>query len=213
MSTSEKMISHQSFNPFLSIWSRPTKTLSFVLQNQPRKYINLLFVLGGIVKALDRALEKAGADSSFMELIFLPVILGAAFGWISYYLMAYFISIAGDWLKGKADTADYRTVLAWALLPSLLGALIFIPRWIIFYETAGPNAGEGQILNYIDAFLQFIQIILGIWTFVIFVKGVKVIQNFSTLRALLNILLPVIVVLGIIAFFAFIIGLGDVTFL
>lgn len=203
------MINQRPFNPLRRIWFEPVATLTYIVENQPRKNINLLLVFGGIMNSLDRALEKADENTRILDRTIFAIIGGAAFGWISFYLLAYFLSIAGDWLKGKADAAAYRTVLAWSLIPSLAGAFLFIPRIIIFNEVVGQNG----VFSIIDNLLQFIQFFLGVWTFVILVKGVMLIQNFSTGRALLNIFLPMLIVVGVVVFFILISKLGGVGFL
>jgi len=44
----------------------------------------------------------------------------------------------------------------------------------------------------------FLEVVLGVWTIVLFVVGVSEVQKFSIWKAILNILLPVLLLLAVI---------------
>ncbi len=132
-------------------------------------------------------------------------------GWISYYLVAYFLSIAGDLMKGKATDGDFRTVVAWSLVPSIVSLFIIIPQFIIYGSGSNSYDFEAYFVteNLLLAVFILIKAILAIWSIVILVKGVAYIQQFSIGKAILNILLPFIVIVGIVLSFVAVISIAQ----
>ena len=192
-STYTKVTSENSENLWLNIMRKPTGTFAYILRNDPSRNLTILFVLGGVASGVSRLLEQDLIDRPFdyVQLV-ISITLGAALGWISYYLLAQFLSIAGDLLKGKASVKNYRTVVAWALVPNILSLILMIPQFM-FYGAGSSSYlwfTDNSLVNIPLFVLQILTLILNIWGFVILVKGVAFIQHFSIGKALWNILIP-----------------------
>lgn len=190
----------------------PTKSFTYIFMNQRAKSIFIFFMLGGVVSGIDRLLKRETLNDPFNYAHFaIAILIGGGLGWISYYLLAYFLSIAGDYMKGKATDREYRTVVAWSLMPSILSLVVIIPQFI-FYG-AGSNNFEFENYFYTENLLLsafiLVKAILGIWSIVILVKGVAYIQQFSIGKAILNIFVPFLVVAVIVVVFVAIISLAQ----
>lgn len=186
---------------FFSIWLKPTNTLKHILSNYPEKYVTILIVLGSIIKALDKASTKDMGDRlETPYIIIMAIIAGALFGWISYYISAWAMSEAGIWLGGKAKPTQFRTVLAWASVPLIASGFLLILELFFF----GDDVFKSEIQNidsstpYLWVFFGILELILGIWALVILVKGISLIQDFKTGKAILNMIFPGIIVILII---------------
>ena len=196
--------SENSENIILNILFKPTETFAYIFRNNPSRNVNVLFVLGGVASGVSRLLERNSLDRPFdyVQLV-ISIMLGAALGWISYYLLAQFLSISGDLLKGKAPVKNYRTVVAWALVPNIISLFLMIPQFMIY--GAGSSSYDWYTLDSFNDIrlisLRILTLILNIWGFVILVKGVAIIQNFSLGKALWSVLLPFLFFTMIIAGF------------
>lgn len=181
-----------------TIWYRPSDTLRFILQNCPQKYVTALLVLGGISRAVGRASDKGYGDT--MELwavLTLAFVLGGLFGWIGYYMYAWGMRVTGNWLDGKATTEQFRTVLAWSLVPAIGSLVLLIPELFVIGEELFKSEPDvySNAIAYSYILFGLLEITLGIWSIVILVKGIAIIQKFSVWKALLNAFLPGIILL------------------
>ncbi|MCF4101912.1 YIP1 family protein [Gillisia sp. M10.2A] len=189
---------------FETIWLKPTASLKFIIRNYPRKYVTVLLMLGGVVNSVDRASRIGmGDDMSLAAVLIISLGLGAGLGWISFYIYAYTLSITGNWLKGSSEPKEFRTIIAWSLVPSIAGLLLLIPEILFFGDEVFKSNVSNTSLSFNPAKLIFgaVELIFWLWSVVILVKGIKIIQKFSTGRALANMMLPVGIIMGVILFF------------
>lgn len=181
------------------IWLRPTETLSYILKYHPEKYLTLFFIFGGITSSIDRASNKGLADNlSTSYVLLMAVIGGGLFGWITYYFYAWALSATGNWLEGRAKPAIFRTIIAWSLVPTICSLLFLIPKILIFGDDLFRSVPEVDSTFYDAALIGFglIDLTLGIWTMVIMVKGIAIVQGFTTGKSILNMILPGLVLVG-----------------
>jgi hypothetical protein len=185
-------------NLFRKIWTEPRATLSYILANHIDEHVSMLFVLGGITRAVGRAImhyptNKVGGSLTLI----LAIVGGSISGMITYTAYAWGMSLAGGWLGGKASSDQFKTILGWASVPNIAALLLLVPTFIVV-------SGEATrpltvfLTNTLEVSCAFLQIGLGIWSTVILLKGVTLIQGFTTGRALANVLLPGALMVGLI---------------
>ncbi|RZJ85874.1 MAG: hypothetical protein EOO60_14200, partial [Hymenobacter sp.] len=180
-------------NLLRKIWTVPQVTLSFILAKCPDKYLTVLLVLGGAVRALDRVVRQHDANKQVVtNRITIGVILGTLSGWLTYYCYAWGLSLTGSWLGGRATTDQLRTVLAWALVPSVASLALLLPQVAMsedgsFRREYGAYFVEGSsviMLCWIG------QVVLSTWSVIILLKGIALVQGFGLGKSILNMLLP-----------------------
>lgn len=185
-------------NLISKIWFQPTETLNFIINNCPEKYVTILIVLGGLVNALDKAFTRnSNSDKSLIEVLPIAIIIGLLFGWITYYIYAYALSIVGEWIGGKSQPKDFRTIIGWALVPLISTLILLIPQIFIFGDDLllEDYDNENIILTMIYLGFIIIEFVLAIWSLVIFVKGIMIIQEFRIGKAILNMIMPGLMIL------------------
>ena len=183
------------------IWLRPTETLAYILKNCPEKYLTIFFVFGGIASSINRASNRDMGDTLSTTYVLIGAIIGGGlFGWISYYIYAWALSETGKWLDGRTKAITFRTIIGWSLIPSILGLVFLLPQILIFGDDLFRSVPEIDTTLTDTAWVVFaiINLILGIWSMFIMVKGIVLVQDFTTGKAILNMILPVLVILGII---------------
>lgn len=179
------------------LWTQPRATLKYILGYCPDKYMSVLLMLGGIVRAIDQASNKHQGDHlSTAAILVLAVIGGSISGWISYSIYAWSLRVAGNWLGGRASTDEFKTIVAWSLVPTIIGLIFLIPEIAILGDSLFKSKQEttSVVEDSILKICNLGSLVLGIWSFVLLVKGTQLIQDFSVGRALTNIVLPIIVI-------------------
>ena len=185
-------------NLLTKIWFNPKNTLEYILKNHYDKDVTIFFILGGIVRAIDRATgNNMGDDMSTIEVLTIAIISGALFGWITYYIYAWAISVTGRWLNGKSKPAHFRTIIAWALVPSICSLILLVPEVMIFGDDLFKSEPINQSLFLDISLISFLvlKITLSTWSMVIVVKGISLIQNFGIWKSILNMILPGLAIL------------------
>ncbi len=183
-----------------SIWLQPTATLHYILRHCPDKYVSVLLVIGGIARAAARASrQNAGDKMPTVSVLLLVVVAGGLTGWIAYYVYSWALSATGRWLGGRADAAPFRTVLAWALVPTAVTLALLLPQAIVFGDDLfrSEPVDTSFLAENLRTFFGLLEAGLSIWTVVIFVQGVRLLQSFSVGRALANIVLPGVIAVGV----------------
>ncbi|MGI4762116.1 MAG: YIP1 family protein [Janthinobacterium lividum] len=185
-------------NLFRKIWTEPRATLSYILANQVDEHVSLLFVLGGITRAIGRAItqyptNKMGGATTLI----LAIVGGSISGMITYTGYAWGMSLMGGWLGGKASSDQLKTVIGWALVPTIATLLLLIPTLAVLSDEVSGMAGP-LLPNSLALACALLQIGLGIWSTVILLKGVALVQEFTIGRSLVNVLLPGALLIGLI---------------
>ncbi|MFN9798529.1 MAG: YIP1 family protein, partial [Bacteroidota bacterium] len=113
-------------------------------------------------------------------------------------LYAALISWTGKWLGGEAGTLSILRILAYAMLPSIVAFVFLIPQIAVhgieLFKKEGHVAGGGWLSNVMMFSSLIIQTVLSIWTAVLAIVGISVVQNFSMGKAIVNAILPALVI-------------------
>lgn len=194
---------------FTKIWTNPRQVLKFINEYHYDKYLYILLFFAGISRALDRSSHKQyGDDPSLIKILTLSIIVGGFLGWIFYYFYSALISWTGEWLNGKGDTKSILRIIAYAMIPGILGLFLLIPQFSIYgseiFKENGNITGAGLIPNIIFYSSMIIEGILGLLSLIFIVIGISEVQKLSIGNSILNLLLPFFV-LGIPIFIVFLI--------
>jgi len=189
-----------------NIWFRPSKVLELIVTSKNRDNVYVLLFFGGIAYSFYKAIDKGELDFSS---IYSVVIFRGILGWLVFYIFTSLLSFTGEWIGGKAEGGQYRTVLAWSMIPAIVGLFLLIPGYMIFGNDLFYNTQEIYQFEDISSYIGFriLYFILNLWSVIIFIKGIKIIQNFSTLRAVGNLFLPSLALVAVFFILLFILNL------
>ena len=188
------------------VLTSPVRAFQFIDTYQYEKHLHVLLFLAGVVKSFDRAVGKnLGDKTSLWGVIAMSVIVGGLFGWISFYIYSFLISWTGKWLHGVAKTDAVLRVFAYSSLPSTLGLLVLLIQIILFgkavFTSDGIDPDASTLSGIIIYGTLFLQISLSLWSLVLLVIGIAQVQKFSIGYAILNVILPGLIVLAFVALF------------
>lgn len=170
--------------PFLSIWTRPTETIQYVLDHKKLSYSYLILVMAALAIA-----PLTITQMLFIEEIPLLVILPIAFfglfilttaGW---FLNSALYTWIGKWLGG---TGTYKKMLAVVPLGSLTAIYILPFSWammfaliILRYVDSDAAATVFVILFALSPILFLGLMGLSVYGTVIMSKAIGIVHNFS----------------------------------
>ncbi len=116
-----------------------------------------------------------------------------------------------SFLGGTATPEESRAALAWSYVPQItLLVLAFVPMLILygpetFHSTApiydakaAADATFGLVSGITLMASGVVSLVMTIWTVVILVANISVVNRFSTWRAFFTILIPVLLLIGVL---------------
>lgn len=181
-----------------TIWIKPKLTLDFILTNCPKQYVTLLLVLGGISASVANIHIDSAAHRTFaIILIFPAIIFGGLIGFIFYHIYAFLLEWTGRWINGKANHDHLVFVIAWSLVPQICSLILLIFKFLIFedktYSIDVTELNQTALVLYYT--IETINSIFGIWSLIILVIGISLVQKFNIWTSILNIVLTVLVII------------------
>ncbi|WP_129599823.1 Yip1 family protein [Anaerophilus nitritogenes] len=190
----DDILNEETLNPWLSIWTKPRKTIRYIINNNPRQYVIVLSILNGIFGSLNNASSRnSGDDMSIFAIFAFSIIAGGLGGLISLYVSGALINWTGKWIGGIGSKENIRAAIAWGCAPFVLSSILWIPELILFgnemFTSLTPNLDSSPTLSILLIIFGVIEIIIAIWSFVVGLKCVGEVQGFSAWRALGNCLL------------------------
>ncbi|MCW8091414.1 YIP1 family protein [Alteromonas sp. ASW11-130] len=190
---------HSSFNPWRSIWFTPRRTIQYIIDTNPEKYVIVLAALSGFNQALGQSITEDGSESLGLILkLTLALFLGPLIGIIGLYIFAALTSFTGRWLGGASSSLNIRAAIAWSYVPNIASLFLWVPFLLMFgSELANPHSphvATGMTPAFAIIILSLVSIVLGIWSFIIAIKCISQVQKFSIWRALANIILAGLVI-------------------
>jgi hypothetical protein len=197
---------------FTKIWISPRVVFKYLNDTKYDKFVNVLLILAGITRTLDRAATKnLGDNSSLIEVLGISIIVGGLIGWIIFYIYAALTSWTGKWLKGTADTNSLLRMISYAMIPFIANLIILISQIAIFgngiFQSNTDIYGVGLLSIIVFYFTLSLEIVIGIWTLVIYTIGISEVQKFSIGKSIINMILPGSIIIGAIGIVALLINL------
>lgn len=189
-------------NPWISIWTKPRDTMKEVFQSSP-KGVFLLFLAGAFVQVLDRAVQRNLGDSinsltGMIVIFILGSLLGAA---TYYYLVPVMLRWVGSLVGGKGTTERVRYSVAYSYIPIVYSLIIvWLPSLLLFgienFTTNTPVVDSNTTLTLLFFLFGIIDLVIGIWAIIIFLKCLGEAHQFSAWKALLTTILSVVIFIG-----------------
>ncbi len=194
------MHQEQQFNPWFSMWTQPRATMQQIIDNNPQRLVLLLAAVSGFAEALNRAsMKNLGDKLEWPYIVIAAAVLGPIAGIIGLYLGGALIRWVGSWLGGEASAQQIRAAIAWASVLTIWGLLLWLPELVLFgqdlFTTATPRIDANPLLVVALLGFSVVEIILGVWALVVFLKCLGQVQGFSAWKALGNLVLAFLVIM------------------
>ncbi|TBX23888.1 hypothetical protein TK45_06440 [Bowmanella sp. JS7-9] len=159
----------------------------------------LLSAVSGFLHALDRAsMRDMGDKYDITTIIAIAAISGPIGGIIGLYLGGALLRWVGNWMGGTGSSETIRAAIAWSSVPVIWAGLLWIPAIAMFGDvlfTSDTSSLDGN-LGLAVALIVYglIEIVIGVWAIVVFLKCLGQVQGFSAWMALANSIVAMLVV-------------------
>ncbi|KAA0548494.1 YIP1 family protein [Bacillus sp. BGMRC 2118] len=188
-------------NPWISIWTKPRATLR---ENVGKNHTLLIFliIVGSLAETMNRASGNSARDSVTSGTLILLLIFATIVGSLIYYfIVPSLLAWTGRMVGGRGNTGRVRYAVAFSFIPLVIQLLVIWVPSLFLYGMENFQNVTLKIDEDIALLLGFgvIEIILIIWSGIIFVKCLGEAHEFSVWKAILSV---------VIAFFIVVLPLG-----
>jgi signal peptidase I len=168
-------------SPLISFWFSPRQTIEHLVAERPRHLVLPLIMLGGVASAVN-LLAGYGVGSEIVGWrILLTCVVGAGiFTVFNLYVLAVAIGWIGRKMGGVASNEAMRAVLAWGMLPSILGLAVVLAiaaGWRLLM----PGAEPGLLSSAFDV----VNGVCGLWGLVVTLMMLSRVERFGFWRTIL----------------------------
>ncbi len=177
-------IPQERLGPWFTMLTKPRAAIQQIIETNPQKRVFLLASLWGIGHVILGNI-KFESLAAFLKGIGITVVLGSIIGIAGLYLSGWLVQKIGKILKGQGTPESVRAALAWSAIPYLWGMLLLVPLGILMVSLMKSLVP-----------VAFITTFIAVWSLVVVCKSVGQVQGFSAWKALLNLLVP-----GLVMFF------------
>lgn len=188
-----------TLNPWFSIWTRPRATIQQIVDTHPTRLVLLLAAVAGFSQFLDRAvMRNLGDRMEWPMILAIAAVAGPVLGIVGLYIGGALLRWTGGWLGGRASMEQVRAAIAWSSVPLIWALPLWIPELALFgqdlFTKATPRLDANPLLAVVLIGFGLVELIIGIWAIVVFLKCLGQVQGFSAWRALGNALLAFLIV-------------------
>lgn len=173
-------------SPWLTMWSCPKSTVRAIVHSNPSYGVIWL----GAMYALQTFFFYAnwwsfGLNTHYYTILIAGIILSPFIGFIWIYYLSLIFYLTGRLLRGGAPVAHVRAAIAWSLIPVSINLLMWLilifmsPDHAFVQDSAGPSS----------VFINLIGFILGIWSVILLIQGLREVQQFTISKSIANVFL------------------------
>ncbi|HUA34938.1 MAG TPA: YIP1 family protein [Candidatus Binataceae bacterium] len=179
----------ERITPYLTIWTEPHATIRRIVETDPERNVKALAALSPALAVLEREWMTAleGPMSAIWPIrVLFEVVIVALFGIAFLYIDALFITWIARALGGTGGPRETRTALAWGKIPAITASAASILA-LLSGAMAPPEIGINGLPKMTPPTFEFggMHTVLGLWGFIVVLKGIGEVHQISAWRALL----------------------------
>ncbi len=174
-------------NPWIAICFRPRVTLRRILEENPTRFVLVLAALGGVLEFLREAEGTESEETSLASIFVRALTVGALMGILGLYVFGFVLRGAGSLLGGRGTARDVRAALAWAYVPAVWLAILWIPKLLLFGKSVFTIEAESLGESYLA--LRWLEYAGSLWSLVIGIQCLGEALRLSAWKALLALLM------------------------
>jgi hypothetical protein len=197
-------------NPWLSMWTEPTKTIRQIVAANPARQLLLVSVLGGVATMLNRAMNRPVGDLLPLSTILAAVLLmGAVVGIAKVYVYAWLLQRTGRYVGGKGTQPELRAAVAWSAVPLIWGLILWIPAIALYgrewFSATQPAMAQNPMLPLL---FILVSLVLSLWSLILTLRTIAEVQRVTLWKAALNGLLAGVIIAVITLVLGFLFGIA-----
>jgi len=176
-------------SPWTSIWIHPRETVAQISGKSSRRSLWILASIYGFCSLLN-GFQLVSLHSAVLILI--GILLAPLWGHILFAFGSLLLLWTGKWFSGEGTFQTIRTAYAWSSLPLAFNIPIWLVKYILYPQEQFFIFPEKYLLSQTEVivliFIFLVKITASMWSWTIYCIALAKVQNFTLLRAILNIL-------------------------
>lgn len=199
-------------NTLLSIWTKPTKTIEYVLANKTYSYGFIILLLASLSTGI-----VAFAGTGFLEdlpligIVLLSILLTYVIAIPAWFINAALYTWIGKMLGGTGKYRQMALIIPIGSIPTIwmlpFNVLVLILYGNKLFDQPTENFGITNMSIGLYILSNLILIGSGIYATVIMSKGIGLVHNFSAWRGFGTIMLLVLFVFILVIVFSVVVGI------
>ena len=190
-------------NPWLDIWLEPRATIRAIVNYNPKYRFILLSTIYGLPMALNFAQSSSLIESLPLWAILVAALVISPFiGALGSTVSSLLLTWTGKWIGGKSNYDRVRSAVAWSNVPNTVTLILWVVLMVVFGNQVFSRGFSDTAFMGYEAGVVFIvflvESIVSIWGFIILLKTLGEVQGFSAWKALLNVVIPLVIVVAAI---------------
>ncbi len=194
------MTASKNPNPWCSIWFSPRSTIARIVAANPNRCLWILAAIYGFTSLLNLFQSATlGTQLSPLAILLIAAVLSPFWGYVAFAIWSAFVMWIGKWFKGSGSFSSIRAAYAWSCVPFVFHIPLWIWMAIQFGQQLFNQFPDQHLLSQSQVTLLFtimiMKLILAVWSLVIYVNALAEVQDFSILKAILNLVVAGIIVI------------------
>ena len=176
---------------FLEMWTKPRKTIEKLIDiNNRYGFVSLCFFYGFVQAVHFAQVMSLSSTFDLWKIILLVLVFSIPLGAAYFFVSAFIFYWIGKFIGGKGSFLDIRCAISWSNVTQVVSTALIVMMLAVFQNDFFSKVFVEQTydnwpLVFVIIFLVG-EVILSIWTFVIFVGAIAAAHRFSIWMSLLN---------------------------
>lgn len=183
---------------FTRIWKQPRLVFNYLSQFEYDRYTYVFLFIAAATTSLELAIATdLNKGMTFSFIITLSIIAGGIFWTLIYYSYAALASRIGEWFGAQTSTISIVRVLAYGMFPIIIASLFTTVKLVLFdidlfrEDFSVTNYAPGLSAFYFIS--SFLQVALSMSAIYLIVIGMSQVQQMPIGMAILNLVLPALI--------------------
>lgn len=178
------------------MWTSPRKTIRRIIDSDPDSKLFVLSLIYGLPMMFYYAQNASLGQTSRLSTILLIALIGAVIvGYIGINIGSALLYFTGKWIGGKATFKQVRASVAYSNVTNLVSIAIWLVLMSMFktsvFMSDFPYASSLGNFALLMNTIFLVQLVVAVWSVVIFIASLSETQGFSSFKAVINTLLPI----------------------
>lgn len=164
--------------------TEPTKTLKDIFSRGTNNSEIFLLVAIASLFQMTKQFWRVSRGMSLPSSLWVSALLGILLGYIFAHIIVAMLVFSARIFNGNANFKSTLIALAWSFLPLVISVIFYILAISVYGTELLRKTDTASDIHYARYAIEVLRYIVGIWSLVILYKGIKLINNFSTWKAI-----------------------------
>jgi hypothetical protein len=179
-------------HPIFRIFIEPRLTIREIISGNVNQTLLPLSFLYGLNAILQFFMRGDFSRIGTFKIILLSIVFAPIVGFGMFCLWSAIMYMTGKLLKGHASFAEHRAAYAWSFIPYTVNVVFLLTMLILVRSNLAIDGSQTldfthtfEELLLLASFLTFLA--TKIWSWVIYINALSEVQEFSVIKAILNV--------------------------